>query len=226
MSDIIDRLETPLNSFISGYVIKPEICDELINYFTKNKHKASPGCMWDTTVQKRVVKKHLKDSLDLVVNPSETIEPIKKYRLALQECFDKHSMRYNQLTGFSPITINEPINIQYYPVGGGFKTYHCERKHPSKADRVMVFMTYLNDVDDGGTKFEYLNIETPAVKGLTLLWPPEWTHSHKGVVSKTKEKYIITGWYNLVPEDKCHLLPKTPYGNSVKRSLSNFINAR
>ena len=89
MSDIIDRLETPLNSFISGYVIKPEICDELINYFTKNKHKASPGCMWDTTVQKRVVKKHLKDSLDLVVNPSETIEPIKKIINKIKILFDE-----------------------------------------------------------------------------------------------------------------------------------------
>jgi hypothetical protein len=55
-------------------------------------------------------------------------------------------------------------------------------------------MTYLNDVEDGGTEFKYQNIISPAKKGLTLLWPVDWTHTHKGQISKTKEKYIITGW--------------------------------
>ena len=57
-------------------------------------------------------------------------------------------------------------------------------------------MTYLNDVDDGGTEFMHQNIITPAVKGLTLIWPADWTHAHRGVISKTKEKYIITGWFS------------------------------
>ena len=33
-------------------------------------------------------------------------------------------------------------------------------------------------------------------KGLTLIWPAIWTHTHKGVVSKKHTKYIITGWIN------------------------------
>ena len=37
-----------------------------------------------------------------------------------------------------------------------------------------------------------------AKKGLTLIWPSEWTHTHKGEVSSTKEKIIITGWYNFI----------------------------
>jgi hypothetical protein len=32
-------------------------------------------------------------------------------------------------------------------------------------------MTYLNDVDDGGTDFLYQKLTTPAKKGLTLIWP-------------------------------------------------------
>ena len=56
-------------------------------------------------------------------------------------------------------------------------------------------MTYLNDVKDGGTEFLYQNLKTKAEKGLTLIWPSAWTHTHKGIISPTKEKYIITGWY-------------------------------
>ena len=62
--------------------------------------------------------------------------------------------------------------------------------------RSLVFMTYLNDVEDGGTEFLYQNLTIPAKKGLTLIWPAFFTHTHKGQISKTKEKYIVTGWFN------------------------------
>ena len=35
-----------------------------------------------------------------------------------------------------------------------------------------------------------------AKKGLTLIWPATWTHTHRGIVSNDKEKYIVTGWYS------------------------------
>ena len=57
-------------------------------------------------------------------------------------------------------------------------------------------MTYLNDVPDGGTKFPSQSFIAPAEKGLTLIWPAEWTHAHVGQISPTNEKYIITGWYS------------------------------
>ena len=63
--------------------------------------------------------------------------------------------------------------------------------------RALVYMTYLNDVSNGGTEFLYQEFKTEARKGLTLIWPAEWTHTHKGIVSPDKEKYIITGWFNL-----------------------------
>ncbi len=59
-------------------------------------------------------------------------------------------------------------------------------------------MTYLNDVPDGGTNFKYQNITSPAKKGLTLFWPSDFTHIHKGQISETSEKYIITGWLNIL----------------------------
>jgi len=58
-------------------------------------------------------------------------------------------------------------------------------------------MTYLNDVDDAGqTEFFYQQVKIKPIKGLTLFWPADWTHTHRGVTSLTQTKYITTGWYS------------------------------
>jgi hypothetical protein len=60
-------------------------------------------------------------------------------------------------------------------------------------------MTYLNDVHDaGGTEFFHQKLTVLPRKGLTLIWPADWTHTHRGIVSPTEEKYVITGWFDFV----------------------------
>ena len=49
--------------------------------------------------------------------------------------------------------------------------------------RCFAFMTYLNDVSDGGTEFMYQKLISPAKKGLTMIWPSDWTHTHRGQIS-------------------------------------------
>jgi hypothetical protein len=56
-------------------------------------------------------------------------------------------------------------------------------------------MTYLNDVESGGeTEFLYQNLKIKPQKGLTLIWPTDWTHTHRGIPSMEEEKMIVTGW--------------------------------
>ena len=90
----------------------------------------------------------------------------------------------------------ENIQIQKYEPNQGFKTWHCERSSIRQQTRCLAFMTYLNDVPDGGTEFMYQKLTSPAKKGLTMIWPSDWTHVHKGQISKQHTKYIITGWLN------------------------------
>ena len=73
-----------------------------------------------------------------------------------------------------------------------------ERGGLSTIKRCFVFMTYLNDVKNGGTEFKYQKCITPAKKGLTLIWPTDWMYMHKSQVSLVDEKYIITGWYSFL----------------------------
>jgi hypothetical protein len=93
------------------------------------------------------------------------------------------------------------IRCQHYRPGGGFKLPHFERSNYANTTRMLVWMTYLNDVTDGGgTHFLYQKHTFEAKKGRTLIWPPDFTHTHVGVVSPTQHKYIITGWMNYVPQ--------------------------
>ena len=57
---------------------------------------------------------------------------------------------------------------------------------------------YVAIFDEGGTEFFYQRIRTQPRKGLTLIWPADWTHLHRGVVSPSEEKYIITGWFDFL----------------------------
>ena len=62
----------------------------------------------------------------------------------------------------------------------------------------MAWMTFLNTIESGGeTYFEYQQCKVKASKGLTLIWPADWTHFHKGCPAPDEEKMIITGWYDL-----------------------------
>jgi len=51
---------------------------------------------------------------------------------------------------YFPIGYAEPWLIQHYEPGEGFPSWHCERATHLTHQRALVFMTYLNDVEDGG----------------------------------------------------------------------------
>ena len=81
--------------------------------------------------------------------------------------------------------------------GDGFYKWHMENGGVGNSKfRHLVFMTYLNTLNNAGTEFYYQKTTTPCEKGLTIIWPSAWTHTHKGVINNDGEKYIITGWYS------------------------------
>ena len=93
----------------------------------------------------------------------------------------------------------EAINVQKYPIGGAYHGWHAERGGTATGHRHLVFMTYLNDITDGGeTEFMYQKLKIKPRKGLTLIWPSDWTHTHRGLPSATQVKYIVTGWYGFI----------------------------
>ena len=106
--------------------------------------------------------------------------------------------KYPVVGSLDKFNIVENYRIQHYKKNSGYGEWHCERTGHRTKNRTLVFMTYLNTVKDGGTIFKYQNMTMPCIKGLTLIWPTDFTHLHRGQISKLQEKYIITGWYNFI----------------------------
>jgi len=184
-------------TLIGGWYIPEELCDELIDFFNYNKKYQTAGKIADGE-DFNVINKNIKDSSDLKISSGNFDTVIGVYREQLQVVLENYKAKYEYANKVCAFNIKENINIQHYPVGGGYKLWHSENRGDNTAagKRHLVFMTYLNDVEDGGTEFLYQNIKTKAEKGLTLIWPTIWTHTHRGIVSNTKEKTILTGWFS------------------------------
>lgn len=94
------------------------------------------------------------------------------------------------------------INLQKYRQNvGGYHHWHSE-VCPSPQDleceamhRVLLWMYYLNDVDEGGeTEFFYQRQKIRPRQGTFVVAPTSFTHTHKGHVPRSNDKYILTSW--------------------------------
>ena len=97
---------------------------------------------------------------------------------------------------YAPWGFENSWNLQKYLPGQSYHEEHMEHgKTPDQCLRILAWMFYLNDVNDGGgTRFPQQNFTAKARTGDLYIWPAGWTHSHYGIVSNTETKYIITGW--------------------------------
>jgi hypothetical protein len=77
---------------------------------------------------------------------------------------------------------------------GGFHTFHGENIAWANKNRVMAWMIYLNDVEEGGeTEFLYQQVKLKPTKNTAVIWPGGFTHLHRGNPPMST-KYILTGW--------------------------------
>lgn len=92
------------------------------------------------------------------------------------------------------------INLQHYQQQtGGYPHWHSEvfpqSPHNEPLHRVLLWMYYLNDVADGGeTEFFYQRHRVQPKKGRMVIAPAGFTHTHRGNVPLSGDKYILTSW--------------------------------
>tara|TARA_R100001480_G_scaffold24771_1_gene35042 strand:- start:1133 stop:1687 length:555 start_codon:yes stop_codon:yes gene_type:complete len=184
-----------MSDFIYQFNIDKSICNELIKHHI-DSNKKSPGC-----VTGGIVNKDLKDSIDLSIYPNNELSFVKKYYKELEKGLYQYLDIHNILKEKISLHTKESFIIQHYYPKGGFKTWHFERSDVKEPmiSRTLVFMTYLNDVtDQGETEWYYQKLKIKPLKGLSVIWPADWTHTHRGIPSPTQEKYIATGWFNMI----------------------------
>jgi hypothetical protein len=92
------------------------------------------------------------------------------------------------------------INVQKYLRNvGGYYYWHSEIYPCDQAaetlHRVLLFMFYLNDVEQGGeTEFLFQRRKLKPAAGSMVIAPAGFTHTHRGNVPESDDKYILTSW--------------------------------
>lgn len=181
-------------TFIGSWAMEPlSLCDELITYFEENVSLQRLG---STSAG---IDSSIKDRIDLTMSPSDLSQPqnevFTRYFDNLFSCYREYLREWPFLRRVSQTLEIGRFNLGRYHKGQHFQNIHTERTSLNTLHRVLAWMTYLNDVEEGGeTYFSHYDIGVKPKKGLTLIWPAEWTHAHKGNVLLEGSKYMITGW--------------------------------
>ena len=195
-------------NFISIYdnALTPEECKSMIDYFESNDEYWSlrqDGMMLGDTIIKE-----WKDSQDrtMVFNNNGYFQDNLVNQIILKSInfyIEKYKEENPEVDMLYSWALRNSYNLQKYEPNGGYRKLHCENYNTGDYhSNVLVWMFYLNTVKEGGgTYFSNYDLTINAEEGRLVLWPPYWTHMHKGVVSKTSEKYIATGWFCLIEDN-------------------------
>ena len=101
-----------------------------------------------------------------------------------------------QINDFPPIIDMENIRIKkYLPNDKDEFKIHTDIRRALSANRFLVYILYLNDVEEGGeTHLPKLNIKVKPKEGRLLMFPPFWTHPHAGLKPIKGTKYVIMSY--------------------------------
>ena len=182
--------------FIDEYDLDHTVCDGLLKLYDDCKEVSKPGAIGSFNQR---VDHSIKKCTDLFWDdiPKTGIKSHPKYKDEqylnhLMHCVWQYSNKY--LNGYQLVMYGGP-RFQYYQPNEAFYREHFDAMHSTQS-RVVAYITYLNTLTDGGgTYFTHQQHTVQPTKGKTILFPPHYTHRHKGIVSPTQHKYIITGWF-------------------------------
>ena len=194
------RLAYPQTDFIYKEKISEEVVNGILDFYnTQTIFEKWPGETIDDNGG-GMVDPSIKDSMDNPVFIGITDTRVRDFTGEVNRVMNNYVDRFPLCAKTNVFKMEEFFNLQYYKPGGGYHMWHCERQSSSRSNtyRHMVWMTYLNDVPDGGTEWFHQDLYVPAEKGMTVIWPADWTFHHRGRKSDTSEKIIATGWYHFL----------------------------
>jgi Rps23 Pro-64 3,4-dihydroxylase Tpa1-like proline 4-hydroxylase len=164
-------------------------CEDIIKRFEQSKDQHYQGRVGQNFEQNTEIKK----STDMIVSGKEDWKDIDN--LLFTSLAKALSMVKKQYDFF-----NSPFKDIGYAVQrtmpGEYYHWHIDSGSHQFSDRQLVAIWYLNNVEGPGGETEFLNQEVkikPEV-GKLILFPPFWTHEHRGVKLLKGIKYIATTW--------------------------------
>jgi hypothetical protein len=165
------------------------LCDNMVERFEAATDEQYPGRIGQTFSEDQSIKK----STDLVVSGKPHWKDVdnnlfRSLGMALKEFREKYAY-------FKGPFKDNGYAIQRTSVGEHYH-WHIDGGSHDFSQRQLVAVWYLNDVPGPGgeTEFLYQDIKVTPQKGKLILFPPFWTHEHRGVTLQQGVKYIATTW--------------------------------
>lgn len=139
-----------------------------------------------------------KSDTQLFVSPDSMEIPltrVKEFNETLWgKCYPIYANEYPVLSG-SGSHGSYYFKMQKTNLREGFHIWHYESSDKQYCRRLLTWMLYLNDVEEGGeTEFLYQSMRIKPKQGTLLIWPASFTHTHRGNPPLSNVKYVVTGW--------------------------------
>lgn len=180
----------PLSFIFEANNALPEnVCSNIVQRF-----EAAVEEQYDGHVGQTLSKDHsVKRSTDLVISgkahwhdiDAELFESLANALKAMREIHPFFGGSFKDM-GYG-IQRTRPGEYYHWHIDGGSHTF---------SHRQLVAIWYLNDVagPGGNTEFRYQKVSITPRTGKLILFPPFWTHEHRGVTLERGVKYLATTW--------------------------------
>jgi hypothetical protein len=183
--------EVKANTFIfeKQRALPVDVCNEMIRRFVQYPDEQYQGRIGQMVYQDQGIKK----STDLVVSGKSHWKDID------QALFRSLGLAMKELRETYPY-FKGPFKDVGYAIQrtgpGEYYHWHIDGGSHEFSQRQLVAVWYLNDVEGpvGETEFSFQDIRVRPEAGKLLLFPPFWTHEHRGVTLQQGIKYIATTW--------------------------------
>ncbi|MDH4260189.1 MAG: 2OG-Fe(II) oxygenase [Betaproteobacteria bacterium] len=167
-----------------------DVCAEAIRRFEASVDQQAPGRIG----QAGEVAPQVKRSTDLRISGREDWKDID--RILSQQLVSTFNVFALEFPFFAANKFKDiGYNLQR-TLPGEYYHWHVDGGPGEFSARQMVAIWYLNDVPGPGgeTEFPLQEVRVRPAAGKLLLFPPFWTHVHRGVTLEKGVKYIATTW--------------------------------
>ena len=175
--------------FAREHSLAQDICTEMIRRFESHPEEQYPGRIGQT----RDLDDSVKRSTDLVLSGKSHWQDLDRELFrSLNQALAEFKQSYPFFAG--------PFKDSGYAIQrtdpGEFYHWHIDGGSHEFAQRQLVAIWYLNTLQDqgGATEFQYQSVNITPEAGKLLLFPPFWTHLHRGQALQSGVKYIATTW--------------------------------
>ena len=193
--------------YIKENSIDDKVCDDIIKLFEKYPEHQFEGYIGHSSNQTIItnINKTIKDTTDMNILKLIHIAEWNEISNILIDSLEKNINIYMSLMKekFS-IDLNAQFGkksfysllIHKYKKKEGKFLYHndsfCDKKYGKY--RILNYLWYLNDVDEGGETEFFGFYKIKPKKGNLVFFPSDWLFPHSGKVPISNDKYVVSGW--------------------------------